>query len=50
MEDVAINTLNYMIGGYVVFAVVMLAYLASLYSRWQNLQKEQKMLEEMEKA
>jgi hypothetical protein len=43
------NTVNYMIGGYVVFAVVLAIYIASLYSRWRSLQNEQKMLNEMEK-
>jgi hypothetical protein len=44
------NTLNYMIGGYVVFAVVMLAYIGSLISRWNNLRREQQVLEEIEKS
>jgi hypothetical protein len=43
------NTFNYMVGGYVVFTLVMAVYLASLYKRWQNLKNEQQMLEEMEK-
>lgn len=42
------NTFNYMVGGYVVFAVVMLVYIASLVSRWNNLKIEQQMLEESE--
>ncbi len=42
------NTFNYMVGGYVVFAVVMLVYIASLVSRWNNLKLEQQMLEESE--
>jgi hypothetical protein len=48
MENIP-NTLNYMVSGYVIFTVVMVTYLASLYKRWQNLKNEQKMLEEMEK-
>jgi hypothetical protein len=47
--DATPNTVNYMIGGYVVFAVVMVVYILSLYTRWRSLQNEQKMLEEMEK-
>jgi hypothetical protein len=47
--DATPNTVNYMIGGYVVFAVVMVIYILSLYTRWRSLQNEQKMLEEMEK-
>jgi hypothetical protein len=46
--DAIPNTLNYMIGGYIVFAVVMVAYVASLISRWKNLQSEQRMLEEVD--
>ncbi|MCX6067734.1 MAG: hypothetical protein NT121_18590 [Chloroflexi bacterium] len=42
------NTFNYMVGGYVVFAVVMLVYISSLVSRWNNLKLEQQMLEESE--
>jgi hypothetical protein len=41
------DTLNYMIGGYVVFAVVMTAYIVSLFSRWNNLKREQEMLGEI---
>jgi hypothetical protein len=48
MESIP-NTVNYMVGGYAVFAVVMAIYIASLYSRWRSLQNEQKMLDEMEK-
>jgi len=44
------DTLNYLIGGYVVFAVVMLVYLGSLVSRWKNLKREQQILEEIEKS
>jgi hypothetical protein len=47
MDQVA-NTLNYMIGGYVVFAVVMVIYIVSLVSRWNNLKREQQMLGEIE--
>lgn len=43
------DTFNYMIGGYVVFAVVMIAYIISLVMRWNNLKREQQALEELEK-
>lgn len=43
------DTVNYMIGGYVVFAVVMIAYIVSLVMRWNNLKREQQALEELEK-
>ncbi len=42
------DTLNYMVSGYVVFAVVMLVYIVSLVSRWNNLKREKKILEEIE--
>jgi hypothetical protein len=45
--DAAVDTLNYMIGGYVVFAVVMVIYIVSLISRWNNLKAEQQMLGEI---
>lgn len=43
------DTVNYMIGGYVVFAVVTIAYIVSLVMRWNNLKREQQALEELEK-
>ncbi len=46
--DVTPNTVNYMISGYVVFAVVMLVYIVSLVSRWNNLRREKQMLDEIE--
>jgi len=47
--DAIPNTLDYMVGGYVVFAVVMVIYLVSLYTRWRSLENEQKMLDDMQK-
>ena len=47
--DATPNTLSYMIGGYTVFAVLMLGYIASLVSRWNNLKRDQQMLDEIEK-
>jgi hypothetical protein len=46
--DVTPDTMNYMVGGYVVFAVVMLIYIVSLFSRWNNLKREKQMLDEIE--
>ncbi len=43
------DTLNYMIGGYVVFTVVMVAYLISLVTRWNNLKREEQSLKEIDK-
>ena len=47
--DATPDTLNYMIGGYTVFAVLMLGYLMSLISRWNSLKRDQQMLDEMDK-
>jgi len=47
--DVTPDTMNYMISGYVIFAVVMLVYVASLVSRWNNLKREKQILDEIEK-
>ncbi len=44
-----IDTLDYMIAGYVVFTVIMAGYLVNLYQRWQNLKNELKVLDEIEK-
>jgi len=43
------DTTAYLVGGYVVFFSVMLAYLASLFIRWANLQRDLRTLEEIEK-
>ncbi len=43
------DTVNYMIAGHVVFAIVMIAYAASLVLRWNNLKREQQALQELEK-
>lgn len=43
------DTLNYMLSGYIIFAIVMLVYIASLVSRWNNLKREQQMLDEIAK-
>lgn len=44
-----LDTLNYMIAGYVVFALIMALYLFSLYQRWQSLENELHSLDESEK-
>ena len=44
-----LNTLNYMIAGYAVFAAVLTVYLISLLLRWRNLRRDLATLEEMEK-
>ena len=41
------NTLDYTIAGYVVFAVIMAIYIASLINRWNNLKREERLLEEI---
>ena len=46
--EATVDTLNYMVAGYVVFAVVMLVYVFSLISRWNGLKAEQQMLGEIE--
>jgi hypothetical protein len=42
------DTFNYMVGGYVVFAVVMLGYIVSLVSRWNSLKGEKHSLDEID--
>jgi hypothetical protein len=43
------DTVNYMLGGYIFFTVVMLAYVISLYLRWNNLKQEETALNSLEK-
>ena len=47
--DATPNTFSYMVGGYLFFAVLMSAYVVSLISRWNNLKREQQMLDEIDK-
>ena len=47
--DATPDTINYMVSGYIVFAVIMLIYIVSLVSRWNNLNREKQMLDEIEK-
>jgi hypothetical protein len=46
--DAMPNTVNYLIGGYLVFAVLMAVYIVSLMSRWNNLKREKQMLDEID--
>ena len=46
--DATPDTINYMVSGYVVFAVIMLIYIVSLVSRWNSLNREKQMLDEIE--
>lgn len=48
--DTTPDTVNYMVAGYVVFAIVMVSYLASLVIRWRNLKREQQSLDEIAKG
>lgn len=43
------DTVNYMIAGHVVFAIVIIAYVASLVLRWNNLKREEDALKELDK-
>lgn len=43
------DTINYMIAGHVVFAIVMIAYVASLVLRWSSLKREEIALKELDK-
>lgn len=43
------DTFSYMILGYVVFTIVILVYLVSLYKRWRNLERELHVLDEIAK-
>jgi hypothetical protein len=47
--DATPDTINYMVSGYIVFAVVMLVYIVSLVSRWNTLNREKQILDEIEK-
>ena len=47
--DATPDTLNYMVAGYVVFTVIMVAYLFSLYKRWRNLENDLHILDETAK-
>jgi hypothetical protein len=42
------DTVNYMIAGYTMLAVVITAYLVSIYLRWKKTKKEYQSLKERE--
>jgi hypothetical protein len=48
MQSATPDTTNYMVGGYVVFFIVMILYLASLVLRQRNLQQDLEVLQELE--
>lgn len=47
-QQITPDTLNYMIGGFVVFFIVMIAYLASYFMRFKNLKQDLEVLQEIE--
>ena len=47
--DTTPDTMNYMIAGYAIFSIVMIAYFVSLYTRWRALQRDQRTLDEIAK-
>jgi hypothetical protein len=49
LQEATPNTSAYMIAGYVIFLVVMVIYLASLFIRSRNLRQDLQVLEELEK-
>ncbi len=48
-QEAPAETTRYMIFGFVVIFGTMIFYLASLLTRWRNLQKDQEVLEDLEK-
>ena len=46
--DATPDTINYMVSGYVIFAAVMVVYIVSLVSRWNSLNREKQILDEIE--
>jgi hypothetical protein len=49
LQEAATNTDGYMIAGYAVAFIVMALYVASIYVRNRNLQRDLTLLEEMDK-
>ncbi|HUN22746.1 MAG TPA: hypothetical protein PK299_06400 [Anaerolineales bacterium] len=49
MNESIPDTQSYLILWFVIFAVFMLGWFASLWSRWQTLQKEEALLDEIAK-
>lgn len=48
-QEAPAETTAYMILGYAVVFGTLIVYLFSLFARWRNLQKDQEVLEELEK-
>jgi len=48
-QEITANTNNYMVAGYAVAFIVMALYVASLYVRTRNLNRDLTTLEEMDK-
>ena len=48
-QNAPAETTDYMILGYAVIFGTLLVYLTSLFTRWRNYQKDQEVLEDMEK-
>lgn len=48
-QEVPAETTGYMIFGYAVIFGTMIFYLASLFTRWRNYQKDQEVLEDLDK-
>ncbi len=48
MENFQLS-MDFMIGGYIVFAVVSLAYVASLILRWKNSMRDLEMFKDLAK-
>ena len=44
-----VNTLGYMVAGYIVIFAVLLIYLVSLFIRWRNLRQDEETFGELEK-
>ncbi len=50
LQETTINTDGYMIAGYAVSFIVMALYVASIYIRSRNLNRDLTLLEEMDKS
>jgi hypothetical protein len=42
------DTMDYMLGGYIVFSLTFFGYLFYLWRRWKGLQTEEKTLQELD--
>jgi hypothetical protein len=48
-QNIPADTNGYMVLGYTIIFGTLAIYLYSLFSRWKNLEKDQEVLEELEK-